>query len=245
MKVCRICNTEKELNEFRVQKKKYGDWTNSICKFCENEKTSKRYYDKKAKQPKVGVVNMEYEYWVDIKGYEGFYQVSNKLRVKSLERYINAINNHSVRLKSEKVIKVNINKQNGYPYVKLYKNWIAENVTMHTLIAKVFIPNPDNLPEVNHKNANITDYSIDNLEWCTSAYNTQYMYEVMGFKYPVGEKNKLSKLIVMIHPDGKEEKIKGVTEAARRLGSKYTAVVSNVLCGKRNSYKGYKFKYAS
>ena len=78
------------------------------------------------------------EEWRDVVGYEGFYQVSNKGRVKSLH------------FKNEKILTATLNNV-GYLLVTLCKNGTHKNVSIHSLVAKAFIPNPENKPEVNHK----------------------------------------------------------------------------------------------
>lgn len=103
------------------------------------------------------------EIWKDIKGYEGLYQVSNLGRIKSLGNLQN---------RKEKLLKVNI--YNGYCIVYLYKNNKKKSYLCHRLVAEAFIPNPDNLPQVNHKDENKLNNRVDNLEWCTSKYNVNY-----------------------------------------------------------------------
>jgi hypothetical protein len=241
---CKDCGEEKEIELFRLYNKKYGVYRMGICIICENKRTSNYYFSKKTRLPIKKVESLEEEIWQVIPGFEGIYEISNFGRVKSLKREVRAINHHSVREVSEKIISHWVNVQNDYVYVSLCKDGVKHNETIHVLIARCFIPNPLNLPEVNHKNGNKRDFSISNLEWNTTAQNAIHKFQVLGYKTPYGEKNKLSKVIIMIHPDGKEEKIKGITEAARRLGSPHSASVSGVLRGKKKSYKGFKFKYA-
>lgn len=100
------------------------------------------------------------EQWKDIKGYEGLYQVSNLGRVKS---FYNG---------KEQIMKGA--KRRGYPSVKLTKDKKEKWWTIHRLVAEAFIPNPDNLPMINHKNEIKTDNRVENLEWCTAKYNTNY-----------------------------------------------------------------------
>lgn len=105
------------------------------------------------------------EVWKDIEGYEGRYQVSNMGRVKSLTR---KVWNYT---KPGRVLKPGA-KRNGYLHVALSNgDKIEKHAHVHRLVAKAFIPNPDNLPEVNHKNLNKSDNRVENLEWCTSRYN--------------------------------------------------------------------------
>ena len=105
------------------------------------------------------------EIWKDIKDYEGLYQISNYGRVKSFPR-------KGTELK-EKIIKV---RQNNYGYlvVGLCKNNFRKYYLIHRLVAKAFIPNPDNLPCVNHKDENPKNAKATNLEWCTHKYNINY-----------------------------------------------------------------------
>ena len=99
------------------------------------------------------------EEWRAVPGYEGLYEVSNKGNVKSLIK--------------NKIIKGFINRC-GYILVGLSKNGIRKKITIHRLVAQVFIENPDNLPEVNHKDEDKANNSVDNLEWCDRKYNNNY-----------------------------------------------------------------------
>lgn len=116
------------------------------------------------------------EVWKDIEGFEGLYQVSNKSRVRSLDRYqlrysINGKEYYT--LHKGRVLKPRLNPS-GYPYVNLYKDGVMISKTLHRLVAIAWIPNPDNLPFINHKDENPANPDINNLEWCTREYNTNY-----------------------------------------------------------------------
>lgn len=111
------------------------------------------------------------EIWKDIQGYEGLYQISNLGRVKSLEKIIITSNNITKRM-IEKILKPHLHK--GYYSVTLRKDNKSKVYTIHRLVAKAFIPNPDNLPQVNHKDENKANNHVDNLEWCTPQYNINY-----------------------------------------------------------------------
>ena len=106
----------------------------------------------------------EIEEWKDIKGYEGLYQVSNLGRVKSLPRKY---------APKERILKPEIGKR-GYPYVVFSYNKERKTLKIHRLVAETFIPNPDNLPQVNHKDENKSNNCVENLEWCTNGYNVNY-----------------------------------------------------------------------
>ena len=102
---------------------------------------------------------IEIEEFRDIPGYEGLYEVSNLGRVRSLE--------------TERILKPSKNTW-GYLFVSLYKNGIKKAVRIHRLVALAFIPNPDNLPCINHKDEDKTNNTVDNLEWCDDKYNANY-----------------------------------------------------------------------
>ena len=106
------------------------------------------------------------EIYKDIEGYEGLYQVSNLGNVKSLH-FKNPKNC------SEKVLKTTNNKYN-YPTIGLYKDKKCKRFLVHRLVAKAFIPNPNNYPQINHKDETTDNNCVDNLEWCTQEYNLKY-----------------------------------------------------------------------
>lgn len=104
------------------------------------------------------------ESWKDIEGYEGLYQVSNLGNVKSLK------NN---KTKKEKILKP-FKTRKGYLQVILCKNKTIKRFSVHRLVANAFIENPNNYPCVNHKDECGTNNVVENLEWCTYKYNTNY-----------------------------------------------------------------------
>lgn len=95
----------------------------------------------------------------DIKNYEGHYQIDEVGNVWSV--------------KSKKFLKPGINEC-GYKYVILCKNGKRKNYKVHRLVAEAFIPNPDNLPQVNHRNEDKLDNSVENLEWVSHIDNIRY-----------------------------------------------------------------------
>lgn len=99
------------------------------------------------------------EEWRDIEGYENKYQISNYGRIKSVKK--------DIFLKPMVAI-------NGYLVVCLWKDNGQKKFLVHRLVAKHFIDNPCNCPEVNHKDEDKTNNRIDNLEWCTHIYNMNY-----------------------------------------------------------------------
>jgi hypothetical protein len=111
------------------------------------------------------------EIWKDVVGYEGCYQVSNTGRVKSIVRTFVSGNN-SIQKTTEKELKYCIT--NGYKRVTLYTSGKLKNYCIHRLVAMAFIDNPYNLNVVNHKDENRLNNNVENLEWCTYKYNTNY-----------------------------------------------------------------------
>lgn len=107
---------------------------------------------------------MKGEIWKDIKDYEGLYQVSNLGRVKSL---------NYKRTGKEEILKAYDNGD-GYLFVQLSKDGKVKNCRINRLVAQAFLPNPDSLPEVNHKDENPKNNRVENLEWCTRQYNVDY-----------------------------------------------------------------------
>lgn len=95
---------------------------------------------------------------IDISGYEGLYKIGKDGSVFNAKRHC----------------KLRQQIYNGYCYVSLSKNHHAKLFRVHRLVAMAYLPNPDNLPQVNHKDENKMNNNVDNLEWCSAAYNTNY-----------------------------------------------------------------------
>lgn len=108
------------------------------------------------------------EEWRDIDGYVGLYQVSNLGRVRSLDR-IDSMG----RLRQGQILKITDNAK-GYKKVMLCKDGKHINKYVHRLVAQAFIPNHNNLTEVNHKNEIKSDNRVENLEWTTHRDNMEY-----------------------------------------------------------------------
>lgn len=116
------------------------------------------------------------EIWKDVPEYEGLYQVSNFGRVKSFRE--------SSKFKKPKELILKLSLINsGYAVVTLYKETNKRKFQIHRLVASVFLPNPLNLPCVNHKDENKLNNCVDNLEWCTYEYNNNYGTARIRFSY--------------------------------------------------------------
>lgn len=117
------------------------------------------------------------EIWQDIKEYEGLYQVSNLGRIKRLSKprrnYNINTKSYGIAILPDKIVKPQLN-QYGYYRIGLTKNSKRTHHSVHRLVAEAFILNPDNLPCINHKDENKQNNCVDNLEWCTRKYNSNY-----------------------------------------------------------------------
>ena len=98
------------------------------------------------------------EEWRPIVGFEGLYEVSNTGQVRNCRG---------------KLLRPGLN-HNGYLKCVLCKKGKTKTIYIHRLVAQAFLSNPDNLPQVNHKDEDKTNNSVDNLEWCDSKYNVNY-----------------------------------------------------------------------
>lgn len=113
------------------------------------------------------------ELWKDIKGYKGLYQVSNLGRVRSLDRSVIDKKGRVLTFQG-RLLRPAKSKKGGYLRVILSKDGQSKTCKVHRLVAQAFIPNPYGLPCVNHKDEITTNNCVNNLEWCTWAYNDNY-----------------------------------------------------------------------
>lgn len=115
---------------------------------------------------------MEIEIWKSVPNYEGIYEVSNFGKVRSVKRLIVDKNNRLINRK-EIILKPSTDEK-GYKKIKLFAGGKAYTTHVHRLVALAFIPNPHNMPQVNHKDENKSNNRVENLEWCTARYNATY-----------------------------------------------------------------------
>ena len=108
------------------------------------------------------------EEWRPVVDYEGLYEVSSYGRVRSLDKYDSM--NRFLRGRILRLFTDGL----GYLRAQLYSNSKRKSFLVHRLVAQAFIPNPDNLPQVNHRDENPSNDNVDNLEWCDGKYNVNY-----------------------------------------------------------------------
>ena len=172
------------------------------------------------------------EEWRDIEGYEGLYQVSNLGNIKSLG---------NDKKRKEKILKPNINNYGHYLKVCLFKQGKQKQYLVHRLVAQAFIPNPQNLPQINHKSEIKTDNRVENLEYCSAEYNNNY-----------GTHNQRSAASRINHPKRSKQvlcvetgKIYSSThQVERELGFANT-YISAVCRGKTKTAYNFHWKYVN
>lgn len=114
------------------------------------------------------------EEWRDINGYEGYYQVSNMGRVRSMDVAVPHPRPGHLSIKKGKVRKQFLDGKKHYLTVGLHRDAVTKTLNVHRLVANAFIPNPLNLPQVNHIDEIKINNEALNLEWCSASYNMKH-----------------------------------------------------------------------
>ena len=191
------------------------------------------------------------EIWKDVVGYEGLYQVSNLGRVRSLD-HMRRCKNHEYMQKG-RILKNGFDRGKAYFRICLSKNGIVEYFTIHRLVAQTFIPNPENKPQVNHKDGNKLNNNVNNLEWATVSENIQHAYNTGLSKVTTDTKRKISKTmenrncveIIQYDVYGNFlSRWKSAHEIQRILGLNNANIIQ-VCKGTRKTAGGYVWKYAN
>ena len=111
------------------------------------------------------------EKWLPIEGYEGLYEISTHGNIRSLEPEIERNDGKINHVPARTRVLTDVN---GYLYCSLSREGRDRRFAVHRLVAKAFLPNPDNKPEVNHKDGNKHNNHVWNLEWCTRSENQRH-----------------------------------------------------------------------
>lgn len=197
------------------------------------------------------------EIWKDIKGYEGYYQISNLGRVRSLDRIVVENKTGHKRPIRGKMLSNHLLKI-GYYSVGLSRNGKCELKYVHRLVAEAFIPNPNGYDTVNHIDENPKNNSVENLEWCTHQYNITYRdtmkraansrrwyYDTVLTKRAKGN-GYSNKAVLQFDIDGNFiREWDSESNAARSLGINEWSGISAVCKGKKKSAFGYIWRYAN
>lgn len=189
------------------------------------------------------------EEWKSVPGYEGRYEVSNKGDVKSL----------NYRMTGQPKILKPVTSGKGYLMVGFFSNGKVRWNKIHRLVAELFIPNPENKPQVNHINGIKTDNRTSNLEWATNGENQKHAYKhglkkgnpewgkILGKVHGKAGREKTLKakskpVIATNILTGEEKRFASAAEVERVLGI-FHSDVPKICAGKRKSSKGYIFRY--
>lgn len=185
------------------------------------------------------IENLPNEEWRDVVGFEGLYRVSNKGRVKSLERLVFDSNKWSNGYtKKEQLLKDRDNGR-GYRVLELYKEGKRSFCKVHRLVAIAFIPNPENKPEVNHEDSDKTNNWDTNLTWVTPSENSCHAYKNDNKPRP-----NLNKRVAQLDKDGNIiAEFESAKAGALAVGGYRSDDVARVTRGERKSFKGFGWKY--
>lgn len=175
------------------------------------------------------------EKWADIVGLEGLYQVSSFGRIKRLPGYRKSCRGSKSYLK-EKILRPHKDKD-GYYIISLRNR--GKTYKIHRLVAQAFIPNPNNFPQINHKDENKENNMVENLEWCTSKYNNNYGSHLVRS----GLKHRKAVIMLDLH-NVVLNKFLSIKEAENFIGIKGASTMIVRCCKNTNKTAyGYKWRY--
>lgn len=183
------------------------------------------------------------EIWRPVRGYEGLYEVSNFSRVKSLPRVRTVHRRNKVFTQSfpEKIL-VPLLSSNGRYHYTLYKNGKQKSISRASIVASAWVEGYQDGYEVNHKDENGQNDSIENLEWCSHLYNMRYGTRTeRAIKHMIAKKGK--RVVAKLKSGEIVEVFNTISDACRKYGCASTNV-SKCCSGKIKSLLGMKWEYA-
>lgn len=176
------------------------------------------------------------EVWKQIKGYEGLYDISNYGRVRSHNKtYRVGLRNNRHATKKGKILKDNV-LNTGYCQVALYKNKKNKKKAVHRLVGKAFVPNPDNKPQINHKDGNKQNNHYTNIEWVTARENQKHRFDKLGHESATKIKLRCTSLGI------EEDSILGLNKILHEKGVTGKHAYSNLAKKAREIEGPFQFK---
>ena len=172
------------------------------------------------------------EVWREIPGYEGYYEASTLGRIRSVSR--DAIGRWGTCQRRPTILSQTPNS-NGYMQVRFSIHGQKSKPLAHRLIATTFLPNPDGLPQVNHKDGDKANNCAENLEWCTASDNAKHRVHVLG-----KQTGRAKRPVICVDTGTIYE---SSHHAARALGLNQGNILQ-VCNGEYNRAGGYHFKFA-
>ena len=192
-------------------------------------------------------IRLDGENWRSVVGWEDYYMVSSFGRVVSLDRRKQRKNGTYYSVK-KRILKPNTSKHNGilYSYICFRKNCSRYFVGIHRLVAKAFIQNPNNYPEIDHIDRNGLNNNVENLRWCDrkTNMNNENTLKAMSKAQKGKQLPTLRKPVVQLKDGVFVCTFKSISEASSVLGIN-SGVVTSICKGRRKHHKGYKFMYLS
>lgn len=171
------------------------------------------------------------ENWKDVEGYEGLYEVSTEGRVRTKEGKVTHSSLHGERTWKQRVLKQKTDKL-GYKRVTLWKNKSPKDFLVHRLVAIAFIDRVEGKEIINHKDCNVENNHVCNIEWCNHAENLQHAYE--------NGLNKACNSIVLVHKEtGEEHNFISMAKASLFMGRAHGYISSLVKRGKSETKDYY------
>lgn len=194
---------------------------------------------------------MEEIIWRPVVGYEGLYEVSDTGQVRSMNYNKTGVPG---------LLHPEVKKGEGtLPYLRviMHKDKRQKKFLVHRLVAQAFIPNPQGLPQVNHKDGDVQNNKAENLEWCDARYNTTYgdakkkMIETKRMTGNWGSEKVVQKMkergyvrsVKVIFPDGREVICETQREVAELLGVKSRGGICGCLKGLYKTIKGCRLEF--
>ena len=174
-----------------------------------------------------------------IKGFENMYEISNYGIIKSVDRNIICKDGQIKPIKSRYIRPAD--NGSGYKFVYLWKDNKQHRYYVHRLVDETFIPNPDNLPEINHIDNNKNNNHVNNLEWCSYGQNIKHAYKT-GLK--VATSNHLKRKILQYDKNMNFIKEWECTKDVQRSLGIYHSNISVCCEGRQKTAGGYIWRYA-